>query len=297
MSTEAPTKTQRRRTQRQSSKKQRGTKGSAPPPRPDKSQTECVYITPAIAKKWLVKNTKNRPLAAQKLAELKQVLELGLFTVNGETIKFDEDGVLRDGQTRLHAIAETGIAAWCWVCTKISRECFDTIDQGRARNLGQLLAVRQKRNYNNLAMAIKIVYQFSEEIAHEPGGFVPRIGLQIIEAKPEIEVSLDFVTQHGIRDAYSAGTAGGLHYLMRQVDQELADRYWEALGTGVITNQRSPLKAVRDTLLTNKMANGDNKHSPTVLMAIVIKGWNLMRKGRTCKYIRWNGCESFPTIE
>lgn len=270
--------------------------GKSAPQRTDKSRMELVWITPSIAKKWLECNTENRPMGAQKLAEVKRSLELGLWTVNGETIKFCELNILRDGQTRLTAIVESGVAAWCWVCYDLDPKVFDTIDQGRNRNLGQLLAIRKRRNYNALAHAIRTVYQLSEDIKAESGGFVPRVGLTILEDRPDIEQSLDFVFGVGIKDVLSVGTAAALHYLMRKVDPERADAYWEALGTGVITNQRSPIRVVRDMLLRNRGENGDRRLTPTHQMAIVIKGWRLYVEGRTCKYIRWNGVESFPQI-
>jgi hypothetical protein len=289
----ANTKTQTRRAQRKRTKAAPKSNGQV---KPDKSTMKCVYITPQLATEWLGKNTENRPPSSQSEATLKRTLELGLYRINGETIKFDEDDVLTDGQTRLKAIADTGIAAWSWVCFDIDRDIFGTIDEGRMRTLGHQLAKRKLRNYNSLATAIRNVYQLSEDVAAEPGGFVPRVGLDILAERPEIEASLDFVMQAGVRDIYSLGVAAALHYLMRQCDQALADSYWESLGSGVITNQRSPIRAVRDQLLSNKMATGDRKLSPTTLMAIVIKGWNLLRSGRTCKYIRWNGHESFPAI-
>lgn len=289
-----PTKTQVRRAQRQNSKTSVVSNGQV---KPDKSRMECVYITPQLAAKWLVKNTDNRPQSVQSEAVLRRMLELGLFEINGETIKFDEHGVLLDGQTRLQAIVDTGISTWSWVCFDIKpHTTFDTIDGGRARTLGHQLAKRKLKNYVPLACAIRTVYQLCEDIDTEPGGFVPRVGFAILDERPDIEDSLEFVTKAGIRDVYSVGIAGALHYLMKQQDASLADSYWEAIGSGVITNQRSPVKAVRDHLVGNKTATGDRKLSPRTLMAIVIKGWNLLRTGKTCKYIRWNGHEAFPEI-
>jgi len=266
------------------------------PPRTDQSRMELVYITPEIAAEWLERNTENRPFGSQKLAELKQELMIGRWMVNGETIKFCTKTVLRDGQTRLKAIVDTGISAWCWVCYDLDPKVFDTIDQGRNRNLGQLLAIRKRRNYNALAQAIKVVFQLSEDMQAEPGGFVPRIGLKVLEEHRGIEESLEFVTHCGAKDVYSLGTAAGLHYLMKGIDPDKADYYWEHLCTGAMLPKRSPIQAVRDVLNRNKLANGDGKLTPTTLMAIVIKGWRLFCEGRTCKYVRWNGVESFPKV-
>jgi hypothetical protein len=260
---------------------------------------ECIYITPELAKEWLKRNTKNRPLEAGKVAALKTVLATDDYRVNGETIKFDTEGALRDGQTRLTAIAESGIGAWSWVCYDIdpSIECFDSIDQVRPRTLDHLLSIRQTRNYRNVSCAARALYSLDERIPRQPGGFAPRVGLHILADHPELESSLRFVSSAGIKDVYSVGTAGTLHYLMRERDPELADKYWEALGTGVITNQRSPIRAVRDHLVQNKMATGDRKLAPRTILAIIIKGWNRLRKNQSCRYIRWNGQEGFPEIK
>lgn len=267
-------------------------------PRPGQSRMECVFITPAIAAEWLSRNKRNRPRGDINVTQIVQAIEAGAWELNGETIKFDLNGDLRDGQTRLEAIVLSQKGVWSWVCYDIEPDykTFDTIDQVRKRSLGQLLGTRKKHNYNALAQAIETVYNLDEEIEPVPGGFVPRIGLGIADARPDIEASLDFVLKAGVRQVYSEGRAAGLHYLMKALDSDLADHYWESLANGVITNQRSPLRAVRDTLVANKNASPDKRLTPTTLLAIVIKGWNLMRENRPCKYIRWNGVEPFPSL-
>lgn len=269
----------------------------ASPVRPDHSRMECVYITPAIAQEWMKRNKMNRPAAKQKLNELKRLLEIGKWQINGETIKFDVKAILRDGQTRLQAIIETGISAWCWVCYDIDSGCFDTIDQGRSRTLGHVLATKEKRLYNDLAHAAKVVYMLDDDTPEEVGGFVTDVGLTILNKRPDIEKSLAFVVSIGVRDIYSIGTAAAMHYLMAQIDVDLANKFWESIGSGVIANKRSPLKAVRDALLSNKKASTDKRLRPRTIMAIIIKAWCLMREGRTCRYIRWNGTGSFPRIK
>lgn len=255
-----------------------------------------VYVTPAIAEVWLLRNVKNRPEGKAKVAEIKRELELGVFKLNGETIKFCVLGFLRDGQTRLQAIVETGTSAWSWVCYNLPQDVFPSIDQIRPRNLGHMLATEERPNYNSLARAVKVVYQLSEDYQAEPGRFVPRVGLGILADCPAIEDSLRFVMKHRVRDVYPEGTAAGLHFLMRKSDRDKADSFWEAMGTGVITNRRSPIKSVRDQLLTNKLAVGELHRSARYLMAIVLKAWRYYKEGRTCRHIRWIKTEPFPTV-
>ncbi len=276
------------------------------PARVEASRMECVYVTPDLARDWLSNNIDNRPKSTQEVIKLRQALHINEWRVNGATIKFDTNGVLRDGQGRLEAIATAGrdgkgIPAWCWVCYDIDTDCFDTIDQGRIRTLGHLLAVHRYKNYVALATAIRLIYNLSKDDIHkESGGFVNRVGLHIVQSRPEIIDSVSLTLCIGI---WSKGRAAGLHHLMSRVAKEggepsLADDYWEALGNGVITSKRSPIRAVRDKMVQNQMATGDRKLTDTTIAAIAIKGWNLLRAGKTCTRIGWNSeTEEFPSIQ
>ena len=264
--------------------------------KPDKSWMECVYITPEIAEEWLKRNTNNRPVSVLSIVRLKEELTHGTWKINGETIKFDVMDILRDGQTRLQSIMETGLPAWCWVCFGINEDCFDSIDQVRGRNLGHLLAMRKTRNYNSLAHAVKILYTLDDSIEECPGGFRPSVGLDVLAERKELEASLDFVLSVRIQDVYSSGSAAALHCLMKRVDIDLADSYWTSIGSGVVANKKNPARFVRDMLVANKMAGKDKQLTPTSVMAIIIKGWCLLRRNATCQYIRWNGNEGFPSI-
>lgn len=266
---------------------------------PDKSYATKVFITPALAKQWLEKNAKNRPCRPADSLKLQRAISLGAWEINGETIKFDDNGDLRDGQTRLNAIAETGVSVWCWVVFDISSDSktFETIDSGRLRTLGHLLAIRDCKNYNAMATAIFAVYNLDDTIPNESGGFTPQLGLRLLEERPSIAESLAFVMRLRIRDIYSSGTSAALYHLMELKDPDLAGKFWEAIGTGVIANKRCPAKVVRETLLTNRALPKEKRSTDTTMRAICIKGWNLMRAGRTCSYIRWNSeNESFPAI-
>ncbi|KKN38348.1 hypothetical protein LCGC14_0754230 [marine sediment metagenome] len=266
---------------------------------PDESRMEKALISPQLAEEWLNRNTQNRPCASPDVKRISREIELGHWKINGETIKFDKNNVLRDGQTRLKSIVATKTAVWCWVAfdLDLGMEVFETIDQGRLRSLGHLLSIRGYKNYNHLAGATRLVYALDTELVAEPGGFKSAVGLSIVEERPQLVDSLERVYAAGISDAYSIGAAAALHHMMQKRDHELADSYWDMLATGVIKQRCSPAKSVRDTLLSNKNAAADKQLKPTHLQAIAIKGWNLTRGGKTCKYVRWHPeREAFPEI-
>lgn len=268
------------------------------PPEVDSSRAEKIFITPEIATAWLRNNPANRPKGMKAIRRIRRALVNSDWEINGETIKIDATGVLRDGQTRLQAIVDEEIAAWSWVIFDLGngKGVYETIDQGRLRTLGHLLKIRGYQNYNVLASAIRTVYQLHPEVANA-SGLTANVGLGIIEDHPNINSSLVFLMGHQIRDTYSAGTAAGLHYLMSGKDSDAADYFWESLATGVFTTAASPARKVRDIIVANKNAKPDNKLTPTTIQALIIKAWNLQREGRTRKVLRWNSeKENFPLI-
>ncbi len=266
---------------------------------PDQSKAIKVFITPAVAKTWLHNNTENRPKSSIEAGKIGRAIESGRWQINGETIKFDIKGVLRDGQTRLQGILRADKGAWCWVIYDITPGVvpFETIDIGRKRTLGHMLSIRGYKNYNSLASAVQLIYSHDASIPSEPGGFTPGVGMSIIEERGDIVDSMAIVVSQKVREVCSQSMAAAFHYLMAQRNQDLATGYWEALGSGVINNKRSPMLAVRDTLLRNKTAKRDDQLSPETIRAIIIKGWNLLRRGKTCRFVRWNAeKENYPEL-
>jgi len=267
---------------------------------PDKSRAEKVFVTPQMAKRWLECNTNNRPCARIDIFRLLGAIERGEWWLNGETIKFDTEMVLRDGQTRLAAIIEADTGVWSWVIFDLDdrdNAVFNSTDEGRKRTLGHLLSVAGWKNYNCLAAAIRTVYDLDVDVPFDSAGFSASIGRGILADHPNINASLVYVLGHDIRSTYNVGTAAGMHYVMSKQDPDAADHFWESFATGVFTSAKSPVKQVRDIVIANKNAKADHRLTPTTIQALIIKAWNLLREGHTRKSLRWNSeKENFPMI-
>lgn len=68
-------------------------------------KTELVSVTPSLAREWLKKNTKNRPIRPSHVETLRQALARGEQVTTHQGIAFDTEGELIDGQHRLTAIS------------------------------------------------------------------------------------------------------------------------------------------------------------------------------------------------
>lgn len=88
-----------------------------------------VAISPKLAEEWLQRNTSNRPLDNRLINRLINSLENKEWILNGETITFSNDGVLLQGQHRLHAIWQSGVTAYSYVVFDIGEaNAFATYD-------------------------------------------------------------------------------------------------------------------------------------------------------------------------
>ncbi len=96
---------------------------------------ETVTITPQQAADWLENNKDNRKLSNHKVREYLNEIKSGRWRYTHQGIAFDTDGFLLDGQHRLEAIKEAGIATKMVVAYGVNRGEFTIIDRGFPRNM------------------------------------------------------------------------------------------------------------------------------------------------------------------
>ena len=95
---------------------------------------KTIEITPELAEKWLEKNDQNqRHVISAHVRRLAEDMKSGKWEQNGETIKFDTEGNLLDGQHRLLACIEAGVSFTSIVVTGIQNAARMTIDVGTQR--------------------------------------------------------------------------------------------------------------------------------------------------------------------
>ena len=70
-----------------------------------------VMVTPEMATAFIEHNTANRSMSKNNMFNIKGCLMRGKWRLTSDALTFDFDGVLTNGQTRLNAIIESGVAA------------------------------------------------------------------------------------------------------------------------------------------------------------------------------------------
>src|SRR5260370_870920 len=96
-----------------------------------------------------------RPGSRRRLEAMTAAIQRGEWRLTGEAIKLDDEGRVRDGQNRLHAIVEAGVPVRSVVARGVGEDAFDVMDTGRSRNAADVLHIHGYPSQNALAAAAR----------------------------------------------------------------------------------------------------------------------------------------------
>ncbi|SPX87637.1 hypothetical protein [Mycobacteroides abscessus] len=118
----------------------------------EKPSQSIIYVDPAMARRVLAKNTRNRPISETHVKRLMDEMRSGRWQYNGEGIKWSVDDVLLDGQHRLTALSrmpDDFPALPFLVVRGLPTASQDTMDQGRTRSAGDQRAAEYAQSAEN----------------------------------------------------------------------------------------------------------------------------------------------------
>lgn len=107
-----------------------------------KITTEILLVTPAMAEKWLEGKAHNRPIHDSHVQKFERLLQAGDFHLTHQGVAFDTDHRLIDGQHRLWAIMNSGIAAEMMVSHGWPPDTQQFVDQGLIRTTLDVINLR-----------------------------------------------------------------------------------------------------------------------------------------------------------
>ena len=113
-------------------------------------------ITPSIAKEYLSRNMVNRSLNVIRVDSYARTMKAGNWQLNGEAIRFNQNGELIDGQHRLSAIIKANVPVDFVVMSDIDNSV-SVYDRGRNRSVTDELVIegmdRRLASNQNVAVA------------------------------------------------------------------------------------------------------------------------------------------------
>jgi hypothetical protein len=262
-------------------------------------------ITPAEAEELLGKNTHNRRITERRVDTFARDMKAGKWMVNGEAIKVREDGRLDDGQHRLLAVVKAGVPITTMLVTGIPVGAQETMDQGRARTLGDILHLRGEQSASQLAAALRALMRYTREgrVGETGTNDAPSTQelLALLEEHPEVRRSVKFVTAFVGRmpGRLTTGVSCALHYLMSSADHADADAFYHLINHGEGLVRGNPVWFLRERLIRDGIGTA-NRMRPTVKYALTVKAFNFWREGKTIELLSWrpggSGAEAFPLI-
>jgi len=116
-----------------------------------------VNVTPQIAREWLKRNRVNRRLSKPLVSRFQREMRANQWIENGETIKFNLDGDLIDGQHRLYAVIAANMPVKLMVAENLScsEKTIFTIDNGRPRSATDSIHIAGLKYSSHLAALVR----------------------------------------------------------------------------------------------------------------------------------------------
>ncbi len=243
--------------------------------------TEIETITPTMAERYLEANVNNRKLSQRHVNAYAEDMRQSRWDLNGETIKFAEDGTLLDGQTRLWACIEAGTPFRAVVVRGLPREVQVTMDNGRSRQFNDHLQIKGLPNTHRLQGALNCLLHIKHGARHNT---VTNARLEeLLNKHPGIIDALD--ATNGVKGGFfNWSIAAAWFYLAYYVvgERRLAVQAINAMATGIPNYDGDPMHALRERWIREHLRNRGGVTSATHRMGWVwatMAAWNAFREG------------------
>lgn len=281
-------------------------------------------ITPKMAEAMLKNMVANRGVSDGKVLEYAIEMEGGRWSLNGETVKFNVEGQLFDGQHRLRACVLADKPFKTYVAYGISDEnAFATVDVGKNRSHQDIFSIS---GYPSAALASSTamtVYLYKHDMLTLKG---PRGTQRYAKGSSGVTAKLKAMPPKGavvskeelamfaepmkdrvigaVRFAQNTpggklvpkAMIGGLYFLFAEKSEADAKRFFADLCEGVGLSSSDPVYRLRERLIAN--AASMNKLSRWAVMLLTVKAWNKRRSGeKAMMSLKLTDGEEFPKIK
>jgi len=261
--------------------------------------SRVVTFTPAGALAILTAfNRGNRPIKPAKIATYRKDMVAGEWAVTGDTIKFSDAGILRDGQNRLSACYQGRVEFTSHVVFGIPDSYFDRMDRGKNRDAADLLHIANYKNTAWLKGAVRWVHLIKSNRVKQRDTFEPREVLRLLA--DNYPTLVDFVQP--ARRIYEnttqpPGLVIAMLYAFAEKNADQAADFAAAWAGGQWGGRFKPIGTMQECLMRFKESGG--RVHDVMRAAFIVIAWNLFlskRRGRKTDFT-WALADDFPLIE
>lgn len=238
-------------------------------------------VTPEIAEQWLTKNTHNRRQRESGKEKYARDMESDAWIENGDAIRFAKDGTLLDGQHRLSAIVESGVAITLLVVRGLDRSAQKTMDSGIIRPTADAFEFESIPHSKTAAAITRRILMWQNGVRANAGGSFQPSKTELLDAwrtDPIIRAASEAAVQMKGRKQIPASIIGLTWWLFAQIDSDQCATFWYGLYSGSDLSANDPIHVVRERIIRQNAQPGRIPES--IYLAWVIKAWNLWRAGK-----------------
>lgn len=247
-----------------------------------------MTITPEVAKSFYVQSAGNRPISPQRVDMFAKYILENKWVVDGSPLKFDEKGNFIDGHHRVLGIVKSDRAVQAMVTYGLPSLAMQTIDTGRARTVGDQLAIANIRDANLKAAVAGVILSLESKNPAYDQRVVDKIAQFEMAANHQFfNTKITNTRYKKYRDLLgNAKAIFAAHYLIDNQFPTQADRFFDVLQTGMpILTQDETIINIREALMRLK----NNRHLVRnfAMAAGLIRAWDAWRQGKIIKRVNF----------
>lgn len=239
-------------------------------------------VSPAQAETWLTTNTNNRRIRKTKVDSYARDMESGDWQENGDSVCFDAEGHLIDGQHRLSAVVAAGVSVWLLIVRGLPSKAQDTIDDGAKRTMADTFGFHGVANQHVAAAVVRRVALWQNGVrANSGSNYQPTKSeqMELWRTDPTLRAAVEATVSIGKKALLPPSIVGLTWWLFSQLSPEDCAAFWYGMATGANLEPGSPVLILRDRVAKAMTAPGRIPESQ--LLAWTIKCWNLWRSDKT----------------
>lgn len=251
-----------------------------------------VWVTPEMASIWMRDhNINNRDQKPHVIAQYRKAQEDGTWLRDGNTMAFDTNMRMINGQNRCMAIIQSGIPMLTLVAVNCDPAGFATTDTQAARNPKDILTILNPGGKHHSAMGSLANFIW----AYENNLLLARMSMtntQLVEMYLRRGDEMLRACENAQRAyGYVRGSKKALasaFWLIERVDPVAAREFYRAWTEAIGLREHDPAQTLMRTW-------GTLKTDPVNRTALIVKAYNFWATNKSIKVLSWKrGIERFP---
>lgn len=245
--------------------------------------TTIETVTPEIARQWMTRNSKNRPLRQIAVRKLAYEMKYGGWKDDGAPIRFSESGELLDGQHRLAAIILAKHTARFVVVRGLDEEAFTTMDSGIPRRVHDVLAIAGVASATCVSSAAKAMLAIRNNTPVQEVKASHSVILEAVRQNPEIIDATRELKRIGkLFPAIRCSSIAAVIMQTRREDIEKSEEFWEKVSKGEMLANDCPCLQLRKRMIGLSGMRRDSDER----IRLTLKAWYLFKSGKKCSLLR-----------